>query len=35
MIPIPFAYGIVGYYTGKIIRSIRRRKAAKEATPAA
>ena len=27
MIPIPFAYGIVGHFTGKIIRGIRRRKA--------
>ena len=34
MIPIPFAYGIVGHFTGKIIRGIRRRKAARESAPA-
>ena len=34
MVPIPFAYGIVGYFTGKIIRRIRRRKAARESAPA-
>ena len=34
MIPIPFAYDIVGHFTGKIIRGIRRRKAARESAPA-